>query len=415
MTNLSRINLALAYSLVFCGCSFESNLEINALQKGIWRGELEVQEKLLPFNFELLQGDEGAVEMILHNAEERIVIDDLSIIGDSLYVNMHIFDATLKAKISGDKMIGRWTKNYLENHWVPFNATLGNAYRFSHELLIPKANISGKWEVRFISPGGDTTLAMGILRQDDHVLEGTFLTISGDYRYMEGNVWGDRLALSTFDGASAMLVNGSIVDTNTLKGEFYSGRSENATWIATRNEKATLPDPDEITSLKEGYDEINFTFPDLNGKMVSLDDAQYQGKVVIIQLFGTWCPNCMDETIFLNEWYKKNSDKNLEIIGLAYEKKDDYAYARKRVLKMIKELKPKYDYLIAGTATVGEASKSLPMLDGVKSFPTLIFIDKNGKVRRIYTGFRGPGTGEYYQEFTKDFEAYVASLLKENS
>ena len=46
----------------------------------------------------------------------------------------------------------------------------------------------------------------------------------------------------------------------------------------------------------------------------------------MLQLSGTWCPNCKDETKFLAPWYEKNKDRGVEIIGLAYEKKADRAY-----------------------------------------------------------------------------------------
>ena len=135
--------------------------------------------------------------------------------------------------------------------------------------------------------------------------------------------------------------------------------------------------------------------------------------MVVLQIFGTWCPNCLDETRFLTEWYEENKERDVEIIGLAYEQKDDFDYAARRVRKLVDKLDVGYDFLIAGTSDKAAASKTLPMLNRVMSFPTTITIDRDGLVRNIHTGFSGPGTGEHYEEFVEEFEARMDRLLDE--
>jgi thiol-disulfide isomerase/thioredoxin len=174
-----------------------------------------------------------------------------------------------------------------------------------------------------------------------------------------------------------------------------------------------LTNANELTYLKEGYDQIEFSFPGLDGKPVTLQDEKYQNKVVMLQIFGTWCPNCMDETKFYADWYDKNKDKGVEIIGLAYEAKDDFEYAKARVEKMKQKYNVGYDYVIAGIYDKEAAAKTLPMLNHVLSFPTTIFIDKKGKVRRIHTGFSGPATGKYYEEFVDEFNSFMNTLINE--
>lgn len=166
-------------------------------------------------------------------------------------------------------------------------------------------------------------------------------------------------------------------------------------------------------TLKEGYDKMAFSFPDLNGNLVSLDDEKYQNKVIILQIFGTWCPNCMDETKFYTNWYNENKHRNVAIIGLAYEAKDDFNYAKLRVENMKNRFNVGYDFLIAGTYNKEEASKTLPMLNHVMSFPTSIFIDKKRNVRKIHTGFSGPATGDYYLKFIDEFNYFMDALLNE--
>ncbi|MFP4342448.1 MAG: TlpA disulfide reductase family protein, partial [Cyclobacteriaceae bacterium] len=273
-------------------------------------------------------------------------------------------------------------------------------------------DFSGKWEVDF---EGDSLLSVGIFEQQGSELTGSFLTTTGDYRFLQGNVEGNKMMLSAFDGEHAFLFEAHLQEDGSLQGDFWSGRSYHDTWTAVRNSEAELPDANELTYLKEGYEQLAFTFPNLEGKPVSLSDEKYRGKVVIVQLFGTWCPNCMDETKFYADWYRRHQDEDVEIIGLAYEQKDDFDYASSRVKKMIDKLDVGYDFLIAGTSNKTEAAKTLPMLNRVMSFPTSIFIDKKGQVRQIHTGFSGPGTGIYYERFVEDFNILMDKLLAEEA
>jgi thiol-disulfide isomerase/thioredoxin len=185
-------------------------------------------------------------------------------------------------------------------------------------------------------------------------------------------------------------------------------------WTAKRNDNPPMPDAEKLTYLKPGYERIDFNFPDVNGNNVSLSDDKYKNKVVILQLFGTWCPNCMDETNFLAPWYDENKHRGVEIIGLAYERKPDFIYASNRVKKMIDKLNVSYDFVIAGTDDKEKASETLPMLNKVVAFPTTIYIGKDGKVKKIHTGFSGPGTGIYYEQFKQHFNETVNELLAEN-
>jgi thiol-disulfide isomerase/thioredoxin len=137
--------------------------------------------------------------------------------------------------------------------------------------------------------------------------------------------------------------------------------------------------------------------------------------VVIVQLLGSWCPNCMDETnYFVSGYYKKYHPKGVEIIGLAYERTTDFAKSQKTVRQLRSHFNIPYPLLITGfTPAKGDPEKSLPMLAGFKGFPSTIIIDKKGNVRKIHTGFSGPGTGVHYTEFKSEFEKLTDDLLAE--
>jgi thiol-disulfide isomerase/thioredoxin len=396
------------------GCFAKKDVDAD-LKAGMWRAIVEIQGRELPFNFEVQKDNtNGDIRIFLINAAERLLLDEVKIVGDSIDIGLHIFDANFKAIIKGDTLEGLFIKNFAKDYRLPFRAVYGQIHRFpkaTNQLEIP--DFSGKYEVKFIHEG-DTTPAIALFKQFEDSVTGTFLTPTGDYRYLQGNVVNGTLHLSTFDGNYAYLFSAVRQIDGTIAGKYYSGKTWMEDWIARRNDKATLPDAENLTYLKDGFDRIAFNFPDVQGNNVSLNDAKYKNKVVILQLFGTWCPNCMDETRFLAPWFKENRDRGVEIIGLAYERKADFSYASQRIKKMIEKLDVTYDFVIAGTDDKTKASETLPMLNKVVAFPTTIFIGKDGKVKKIHTGFTGPSTGIYYEQFQQQFNETVNELLRQN-
>jgi peroxiredoxin len=356
----------------------------------------------------------GKTVLYLVNAEERILVDEIKEEGDSLKIRLHIFDADLIAKVQGDKMTGRFTRNDLAKRYsVPFTAEHGQANRFKENPAPATFDYNGKWEVTFTKQDGKSYPAIGVFEQKDNYVIGTFMTETGDYRYLEGQVEGDQLKLSTFDGNHDYLFTAQPSNEQTLKGEYFAGLYDYETWTAKRNQNVELAKADQLTFLKPGYESLSFTFPDVNGKQVSLSDEKYKGKVVLVQLLGSWCPNCMDETQFLAPYYAKNQDRGLEIIGLGFERTKGYEQAVPRLRKMQDRFNIEYDLLYGGIADKEVAAKALPALNHVLSFPTTIFIDRQGKVRKIHTGFSGPGTGKYYEEWVADFNKTMDELLAE--
>ena len=381
------------------------------LKTGPWRGLISLQGQQLPFNFEInKEGEKYTANLI--NGEERIVLDEVAIKDDSIYMQLHIFDAALVAKIEDGKLSGTYLKNYAKDASLHFEAVAGDTFRFTSE---PDAAIdfTGKYAVEFISDKNDTTVSVGIFSQKENIVTGTFLTPTGDYRYLAGNVVDGKLMLSAFDGNHAFIFSATKSGDN-LTGDYYSGKSSHERWTAVKNNEAKLPNEETLTYLKPGFDKLEFSFPDLNKNKVSPADDRFKGKVLVLQIFGSWCPNCMDETKFLTKWYPENSNRGVEILGLAYERKDDFDYASGRVKKMKEKFNVPYDFVIAGTDDKEKASLTLPALNKIISFPTTIFIGKDGKVKHIHTGFSGPGTGVYYDQFVQYFNETVNELLAEN-
>ncbi|TPE42826.1 peroxiredoxin family protein [Pontibacter mangrovi] len=386
----------------------------NTIKPGSWRVALQHAEgKEIPFIMEAEEKN-GKTVLYLVNGEERILVDDIEQEGDSVKIGLHIFDADLIAKVEGDKMAGRFVKNDTQEPYaVPFTAEHGQENRFAANPAPANFDYDGKWEVVFTPRGGEPYVAIGEFKQDGNYATGTFLTETGDYRYLEGQVAGNELQLSTFDGNHAYLFTATPDNDSTLTGNFYAGMSGYESWTGKRNPDAELASADSLTFLKPGYETLSFTFPNLEGEQVSLSDDKYKGKVVIVQLVGSWCPNCMDETNFLAPYYDKNKDRGLEIIGLGFERSPEFDQAAARLKKMQERLNVNYDLLVAGVSDKAAAAEALPALNHVLSFPTTIFIGRDGKVRKIHTGFSGPGTGKYYDEFVADFNKTMEELLAE--
>jgi thiol-disulfide isomerase/thioredoxin len=394
----------------------------SVLTPGPWRGELAAQGQTIPFLFEVKTEASKPVVYLINkglNGEERLRCEEISAAGDSVTIRMHVFDAAMVMRADGkDKLKGTWVKYDAKTPYrVPVTATAGE-----HLAPIPVKNtpsVDGTWKVTF-QDGEKTYPAVGIFQQKDNEVMGTFLTSTGDYRYLSGELAGWQLRLSTFDGSHAFLFtttdnsNRQEIQLKSLSGDFYSGKGGHETWTATLDPKAKLPDADTLTYLRKGESRLNFKFPSIaQGASISPTDPKYKGKVVVLQILGSWCPNCMDETGYLAPWYEQNKQRGVEIIGLGYERSSDYKEAASRLQNMKKRFNIGYDLAVAGVSNKDSVAASLPQLAKFLGFPTTIFLDKKGVVRSIRTGFSGPGTGKYYEEEKAHFNRTVDKLLKE--
>lgn len=384
------------------------------LRQGFWRATLEVQDgELLPFIFKVNENS----TMTIYNAEERIEVDEIVINGDSIRIQTPVFEGYFSGRFleKGNSISGSFIKPSLDRV-VPFKMVYGDSLRFRESEKKPTTEVTGSWETVFSpSSNEDRYIAKGIFKQAGSIVTGTFRTTTGDYRYLEGRMVEHTMKLSTFDGAHAFLFSATVTDS-TMEGHFYSGNHFKEPFTAKRNDNYTLPDAKDLTFLKEGYDRIEFSFPDEEGKMVSLDDEEYKDKVVLVQILGSWCPNCIEESTFYRDYLKDNPDGDVKIVGLAFE----YAKTEEKALQSIKRLKDRlelpYPVLLAqygAGADKKKAAEKLPMLNHVLSYPTTIYIDKKGVVRRIHTGYNGTATGEKSTEFKKDFEEFVGELIAE--
>ncbi len=407
-----KIGIYTCILTILCTISFAQDIKINS---GHWRGNLMRTDGInIPFSFQMHTVN-GKTEMLITNANDTLVVNDFKKFNDSILITLPFFDAEFMVKSEGDKIKGRWTRHLPKsNTYMPFEAVL-NQNRFN-EVHQNELKLNNTWDVKFIDENTkDSSEAIGQFNCSINNVTGTFLTTTGDYRFLEGIYNGGKIKLSTFDGSHAYLVLADFdPKTNTISnGIFYAGLTGKENWSGILNPEAELPDAEKLTFLKPGYQKIQFQLPDLNNNVISLADAKYQHKVVLLQIMGSWCPNCLDESKLMAEVYDAYHSKGLEIIGLCFEKSDDIKVIKNNINNFKKQLQIKYPLLIAGNTKKGSVNNTLPMLANFVAFPTLILIDRNGNVQSIHTGYSGPATEKFYLAFKKHFIENLEKYLNE--
>lgn len=413
MRVLSAYSWVTILLLCLLACAAPQQDPIVLPRTGAWRVELQLNDRILPFQLDLIRGPGGWAANI-KNDTENIEVTDIELRQDTFLMRMPLFDSEFKGHVLNDSTIKGLWHNYLKgpDYNIPFLARAGCAPRFKGPSD-GKASVSGTWEVRFNQGSTDAYNAIGLFTQHpEGRTTGTFVTETGDYRFLEGRVHGDSLQLSCFDGSHAFLFAAAL-QGDSLSGWFWSGTHWEEPWVAHRNPNYRLRDPDSLTFLREGYSMVDFRFPNLDGSLVSPSDNRFKEKVLMVQIMGSWCPNCVDETVLLNDVYRTYSDQGLEVIAVAFEKHSDTAKAIDGLKRFRDNLGVTYPIVYGGTASKENAAAALPFLDHVMSYPTCIFVDRNGIVRRIRTGFYGPSTGEHYRTYSRNLHSFVEQLLAE--
>jgi peroxiredoxin len=381
-----------------------------------WVAQLHRSDSLpIRFNIGIGTGTSGETWTI-RNADEEIPVTGIRRQGDSVWFDMPVFESSFRLKAIAGGYTGQWIKGTTTRDAVmPVTIRVGED-KFPGRSFPQAGNVGGRWSVTFVRPNGTTRHAIAEFQQNGDRLTGTFLTPSGDYRYLSGRMMGDSMQLSCFDGSHAYYFGAKLLKDGSLtSGVFASGATWLEPWYASRDPDAKIDETISAMQLRPGEEEIGFRFPDIDSQMVSLRDPRFRNKVVVIQIMGSWCPNCMDETAFLSEYYRRISQKGVEMIALAYEYSTDFQRASKSLRKFRDKFSVPYPMLITGVTSADslKTEKTLPQLTPIKAFPSTIFIGRDGKVKKIHAGFYGPGTGEYYDAYRKEFEETIGALLKE--
>ncbi len=407
----------LAATLAMTGVQAAAGLQESAAPVAdTWRAVLASPGGELPFTL-LIRADGKALSAFAVNGAEEARFDSASLEGRTLRLRIEVYESEIAAELSADgrTLSGAWTKG--KRPPVAFLATRGDARRFlppAEPKAAPARAIAGAWAASF-GTGEKAEAARGEFTLDGERVRGTFLTPVGDHRYLEGDFRGGRLRLSRFDGSAASLYLAELQPDGSLQGQLWRGASPTP-FSARRVDAASsegLPDAFALAGLANPEGRLRFRFPDLAGQEVALDDARFRGRVVLVNIFGSWCPNCNDEAPLLREWRNRYAGKGFEIVGLAYEQTGDKEGDRRSVQKFARRHGLEHPLLLAGISDRKAAAATLPDFTGLFAFPTNILVDRQGRVRKIHSGFAGPATGEHHRRLVTELERLIEGLLAE--
>ena len=393
---------------------------------GLWNATVTVNGFDVPFRFEIAESA-GGLQGSFFNGDEKVTSTHAQVKDGSARFEFPEYGATLDAVFDGERLEGRYDRGsrgfypFRAVRFVPAAARAGN---------VP--SIAGMWNVQVRSSKGEAAWRL-IVRQSGPEVSASMLRIDGDTGTLTGSYRDGAFTLSHFSGARPSLFEVTRQPDGTLRivqkalappkpdqkppsQPVTAIENGQMTLVAVRADDAraeSLPqpsDPSRFTSVKDPVEPLRFSFPDLQGRIVSNADPRFGGKVVIVAIGGSWCPNCHDEAPFLSELYRKYHERGLEIVSLTFEEPEQ-APAYPRLRAFIDRYRIAYPVLLAGKPD--DLAETLPQAVNLNSFPTTFFIGRDGLVRGAHAGFPSRASGHFHTEATAEIARQVEQLLAE--
>lgn len=349
----------------------------------------------------------------IYNGKEVYQLSVKKRIGDTIIYQFPAQDAEWRIAFNEDYSDARgWWINYNKKTPVRYPVHLYNGILSFLDPEINQINMEGKWRVVFNPGTSNEETLVGVFEQKmGNFVSGSFLSETGDYRYLHGNISGNTIHLQTYTGYWAFVVDATLQNADQMTGNFYSGSSYNAPFSAVRDPNVQLRDESTLTYLiKRDEPVLLKDLIKMNGRKTTIDLAS-KNQLTLIQIMGTWCPNCLDETQMLLQLQEDYGAKGLQVMALAFEVGSDAKKQRARLKSWIKAMSVDYPVYLAGTSSKDAASARFPMLNGIMSFPTTLLVDQQGKIVAIHTGFSGPATGQAYIDLVEKFKQEIEGNL----
>jgi thiol-disulfide isomerase/thioredoxin len=393
---------------------------------GRWDASLNNSTEEVPFKLEI-KNEKGKLSAEVWNGPEPWPFTSAKFENGTLTLRFEQYDGTLTARMRNRKLIGEYSRPYAKGivHY-PFQASRSRSSNTFHGVLqfVSAEDLSGDWTYKLTTNDGkaaEVGTADLRVKNQGQMATVALIPVSGDSGLLAGDLeWVvnfNVFTFSRFDGIHVMFLKGSLNKDGSLSGDFSSGRTARYSFTATRKEAAKKEDQPEdpfaLTKVQDPKEPFQFCAPDpRTGKTVSASDPEFKNKVVIVDIMGTWCPNCHDEEPLLVDLYNRYHKDGLEIVSLAYEYTDDAARNARQIEIFRKKYNVPYPILIAGTTDDGQIAKTLPQLVNFGAFPTTIFVGRDGRVSKIHAGYTGPATGERFPQVQKELDQIVRDLLK---
>jgi thiol-disulfide isomerase/thioredoxin len=377
-----------------------------AALSGNWYGSATFNGEQVPLRIEL-RGDGKHLGGALINGAERSPASAGDYHAGHLILHFDYYANTLDATVTHGKMTGTYSN---ASRSIPFTAQRGAS------PAPPSSNpprIAGKWEVEVKSGKGESAWELRV-RQSGASVTAVIQRIDGDTGNLYGTWRDGQYAVSHFTAAGPSITLLRPQTDGTLQVVTFAHGGEKQVWPARRPEAARTQglsgpdDPLQHTQMKDPKKPLLFSAKDLNGKLVSSRDAQFKGKVVIVSIGGSWCPNCHDEAPFLEELYSKYQGQGLQIVELSFEEQDQLANPQ-RLKAMIRKYGITYPVLLAGTQE--QLAETFPQVSGLDCWPTTFFVGRDGLVEVIHAGFSGPATQAANTDLRRNMNELVVKLL----
>lgn len=405
------------FAVVFSAC------EKSADPVGVWRGKIKNNSgEEVAFTLEVKHDGSRLVGSLV-NGDDRTVSTGGAFEGDTLKLRYDFYDAELNAAIDGDELSGvftrQWKKQKLERKLnAKREVASDDAAQAASNSTNSSGHISGEWVMR-VGEEPKVSYWRAAFKQHGQQgsrAQGTIIPVSGDWGEMTGSFENNQLTLNRFDGINCRVFKATLTPQGALEGFVDFGlfdpkRKVVAERLTAENKASVtnLPDPKNYTRMSNPAEPFRFSFPDLDGRVVSSTDERFKNKVVIVAVTGSWCPNCHDEAPVLQEFYDRYRAQGLEVVALAFEYTGDAARDTEQVRIFAKRLGVTYPTLYAGG--VDDAEKKLSQLVNFGAYPTTIYIGRDGLVKRIHAGFEGKATGERFIRLKAEMEELIKDLL----
>lgn len=377
-----------------------------ALPAGRWDAVVVVNGVEVPFPFEIV-ADGSSLKGSFFNGERRITSTAARVENDSVVFNFDQYASRLEATVTDGALAGEYRR--ARGAPFPFRAVRAPATR---PAAAKAPSIAGTWIVTAKSTKGESAWRF-IAKQNGAEVSATILRVDGDTGTITGSYRDGRFVLSHFSGARPLLLEVTPAADGTLALK-RNGQDEElvaAREDAPRARAIGAPtDPAHHTSVKDPREPLRFSFPDLEGRIVSNTDPKFAGKVVLVNISGSWCPNCHDEAPFLASLYRKYRAKGLEIVSLSFEEADQLANPT-RLRAFIDTYGIEYSVLLAGVPD--QLAEKLPQAVNLNAFPTTFIVGRDGRVRSVHAGFPSPGSGAFYTKAEREITSAVERLLAE--
>ncbi|HTP79379.1 MAG TPA: TlpA disulfide reductase family protein [Bacteroidota bacterium] len=392
-------------ALVGCGRS--------APVRATWSGHLILaNDRPLPFRMFL---DRSTSTGYFLNGSEKTEIPEVQSSGDSLVLVFSEYSAEMAGVIKGETWNGQYIRFRSDTTSIPFFANVEPAEGepAGASPSPPGVSLVGRFRAYITNRNSVDSSNVGTFWLKGDSIQGTLIAPDGDEGLLAGRQAGSHVELARFNGWQATLLelDGSGADWT---GQLYFRRQPpiDVRLVAQPSSSWEAP-PGQQTTAK--YPKAPFQFEGIStsGRILKSSDEVFRNKVVLVDIMGTWCHNCLDEAPILQQLYAEFKEKGLEVVGLSFEINGDSAFARKNLSQYGQRFQLSFPLLFCGSlAEKNVDAKLQSQLNNFYAYPTAILLDRKGRIRHIHVGFRGPGTGEEYQREVSEMHRIVKQLVE---